>query len=70
MSNADTYRKIGPIPATKTALKKAGLTIDQMGLYEVNEVGSALLLLIEIYELIPPLLHEFHRRSPPYRCLG
>lgn len=27
----------GPIPATQAALKKAGLTIDQIGLYEVNE---------------------------------
>lgn len=27
----------GPIPATKTALSKAGLTMDQMDLYEVNE---------------------------------
>lgn len=27
----------GPIPATRNALKKAGLTIDQIGLYEVNE---------------------------------
>jgi acetyl-CoA acetyltransferase family protein len=27
----------GPIPATKNVLKRAGLTIDQIGLYEVNE---------------------------------
>jgi acetyl-CoA C-acetyltransferase len=27
----------GPIPATKIALKRAGLTIDQIDLYEVNE---------------------------------
>lgn len=27
----------GPIPAAKTALEKAGLTIDDMDLYEVNE---------------------------------
>jgi acetyl-CoA C-acetyltransferase len=27
----------GPIPATRNLLKKAGLTIDQIGLYEVNE---------------------------------
>jgi len=27
----------GPIPATQAALKRAGLTIDQIGLYEVNE---------------------------------
>lgn len=27
----------GPIPAAKTALKKVGLTIDDMDLYEVNE---------------------------------
>jgi acetyl-CoA C-acetyltransferase len=27
----------GPIPATKNVLKRTGLTIDQIGLYEVNE---------------------------------
>jgi len=27
----------GPIPATQTALKRAGLTINDIGLYEVNE---------------------------------
>jgi acetyl-CoA C-acetyltransferase len=32
----------GPIPATKTALAKAGLTMDQIGLYEVNEAFASM----------------------------
>ncbi len=28
---------IGPIPSTEKALKKAGLTIDDIGLFELNE---------------------------------
>lgn len=31
----------GPIPATQNVLKKAGLTIDQIGLYEVNEAFAS-----------------------------
>jgi len=31
----------GPIPATQRALKQAGLTIDQMDLYEVNEAFAS-----------------------------
>ena len=30
----------GPIPATRTALEKAGLKIDDIDLYEVNEAFS------------------------------
>ena len=32
---------LGPIPATKMALKRAGLTIDQIGLVELNEAFAA-----------------------------
>jgi 3-oxoadipyl-CoA thiolase len=32
---------LGPIPATKQALKRAGLTIDQIGLVELNEAFAA-----------------------------
>src|SRR5256884_7065152 len=32
---------LGPIPATKKALKRAGLTIDQIELVELNEAFAA-----------------------------
>jgi acetyl-CoA acyltransferase len=32
---------IGPIPASRAALKKAGLTIDQMNVIELNEAFAA-----------------------------
>ena len=32
---------IGPVPATRKALEKAGLTIDDMDLYEANEAFAA-----------------------------
>src|SRR5438874_13156969 len=32
---------LGPIPATKKALKRAGLTIDQIDLIELNEAFAA-----------------------------
>ena len=32
---------LGPVPATKKALKRAGLTIDQIGLVELNEAFAA-----------------------------
>eukprot|EP00479_Gromia_sphaerica_P000956 TRINITY_DN11113_c0_g1_i1.p2 TRINITY_DN11113_c0_g1~~TRINITY_DN11113_c0_g1_i1.p2 ORF type:complete len:51 (+),score=16.36 TRINITY_DN11113_c0_g1_i1:157-309(+) len=31
----------GPIPASKSALKKAGLKIEDMDLYEVNEAFAS-----------------------------
>ena len=31
----------GPVPATLTALAKAGLTVDQIDLFEVNEAFAA-----------------------------
>lgn len=35
------YMGIGPVPATQIALKKAGLTIDQMDVIEANEAFAA-----------------------------
>jgi acetyl-CoA C-acetyltransferase len=35
------YMGIGPIPATRMALKKAGMTIDQMDLIELNEAFAS-----------------------------
>ncbi len=35
------YMGIGPIPATKMALEKAGLTIDDMDLIELNEAFAS-----------------------------
>lgn len=35
------YMGLGPIPATKKALEKAGLTIDDIGLIELNEAFAA-----------------------------
>ena len=32
---------IGPVPATRTALDRAGLTLDQMDLIELNEAFAA-----------------------------
>lgn len=32
---------IGPVPASKTALRKAGMTMDEMDLIEVNEAFAA-----------------------------
>merc|ERR1719197_1350387 len=31
----------GPVPATKTVLRRAGLSIDNIGLYEVNEAFAS-----------------------------
>jgi acetyl-CoA C-acetyltransferase/3-oxo-5,6-didehydrosuberyl-CoA/3-oxoadipyl-CoA thiolase len=38
------YMGIGPIPATQKALKRAGLTIDQIDLVELNEAFAAQVL--------------------------
>jgi acetyl-CoA acetyltransferase family protein len=35
------YMGIGPIPATQKALKRAGLTIDQIDLVELNEAFAS-----------------------------
>lgn len=35
------YMGLGPIPATKKALEKAGLTIEDIGLFELNEAFAA-----------------------------
>jgi acetyl-CoA acetyltransferase len=38
---------IGPVPATRAALAKAGLTIDELDLIEVNEAFAAQYLAVE-----------------------
>jgi acetyl-CoA C-acetyltransferase/3-oxo-5,6-didehydrosuberyl-CoA/3-oxoadipyl-CoA thiolase len=38
------YMGLGPIPATEKALKRAGLTIDQIDLIELNEAFAAQVL--------------------------
>jgi acetyl-CoA C-acetyltransferase len=38
---------IGPVPAARMALERAGLTIDQMDLVEINEAFSAQYLAVE-----------------------
>jgi len=35
------YMGLGPIPATRKALEKAGLTLDDIGLIELNEAFAA-----------------------------
>ena len=35
---------VGPIPATEKALAKAGLTIDDIGLFEINEAFAVQVL--------------------------
>ena len=43
---------IGPIPSTEKALKKAGLTIDDIGLFELNEAFAVQVLsLLEHFEI-------------------
>jgi acetyl-CoA acetyltransferase family protein len=37
---------IGPVPATKIALKKAGMTLDQMDLIEINEAFAGQILAV------------------------
>ena len=41
------YMGIGPVPAAQKALAKAGMTLDQMDLVEVNEAFSAQYLAVE-----------------------
>jgi len=41
------YMGIGPIPSTRKALKKAGLTIEDIDLFEVNEAFAAQYLAVE-----------------------
>ena len=35
------YMGIGPVPATRTALRKAGLSIDDIGAIELNEAFAS-----------------------------
>jgi len=41
------YMGIGPVPSTRMALKKAGLTIEDIDLFEVNEAFAAQYLAVE-----------------------
>src|SRR5206468_9531955 len=38
------YMGVGPVPATRQALERAGLTIDDIGLVELNEAFAAQVL--------------------------
>jgi acetyl-CoA acetyltransferase len=38
---------IGPVPASRLALARAGMTLDQMDLVEINEAFSSQLLAVE-----------------------
>ena len=42
-----SYRGIGPVPATKKVLKKAGLSLDKIQLIEINEAFAAQYLACE-----------------------
>jgi acetyl-CoA acetyltransferase len=39
-----TYSSLGPIPATQQVLKKAGLTVDDIDLFEINEAFASVVL--------------------------
>src|SRR3989449_2564995 len=41
---APTIMLTGPIPATQRVLKKAGLTLDQIDLFEINEAFASVVL--------------------------
>jgi acetyl-CoA acetyltransferase len=42
-----TVMGIGPVPASKLALQRAGLTLDQMDLIEVNEAFASQVVAVE-----------------------
>src|SRR2546425_11984935 len=62
---------LGPIPATKQALKRAGLTIDQIDLIELNEAFAAqAIACIRQLKLDPAKVNTYgggHRLRPPPR---
>jgi acetyl-CoA acetyltransferase len=49
---------IGPVPATKKALMRAGMTLEDVGLVELNEAFAAQSLAV-LYEWV-----TWTRRSP------
>jgi acetyl-CoA C-acetyltransferase len=52
------YFGIGPIPATRKALDKAGLSLDQIGLIEINEAfASSTLAVIKELEIDPQIVN-------------
>ncbi len=48
-----TIMGIGPVPASKIALKRAGMTLDQMDLIEVNEAFAPQVCAVELELKIP-----------------
>jgi acetyl-CoA acetyltransferase len=48
-----TIMGIGPVPASKIALRKAGMTLDQMDLIEVNEAFAPQVCAVERELKIP-----------------
>ena len=57
---------VGPVPASRQALKKAGLTIEDMDLVEANEAFAAQ----SIARIIVTLLHEMQKRPEAKRGLA
>jgi acetyl-CoA acetyltransferase family protein len=55
-----TIMGIGPVPATKIALKKAGMTLDQMDLIEVNEAFAGQVCAVEMELKIPREKFNIH----------
>ena len=54
---------IGPVPSTEKALRKAGLTIDDIGLFELNEAFA-----VQVLVAPRPLRHR--RRRPARQRVG
>lgn len=48
-----TIMLMGPVPAAEKALKKAGLTFDDIDLFEVNEAFAAVPLIFQKYTHVP-----------------
>jgi acetyl-CoA acetyltransferase family protein len=55
-----TIMGIGPVPASRIALKKAGMTLDQMDLIEVNEAFAGQVCAVEMELKIPREKFNIH----------
>jgi acetyl-CoA acetyltransferase family protein len=55
-----TIMGIGPVPASKIALEKAGMTLDQMDLIEVNEAFAGQVCAVEMELKIPREKFNIH----------
>jgi len=53
----------GPIPATKKVLEKAGMTIDDIDLIEINEAFASVVLAWEKSSTAEPLEGQRERRG-------